>query len=293
MLALTSKNLNHYFALMRIDRPIGTYLVMWPALWSLWLAAKGVPDIHLLLVFISGAFLMRSAGCVINDFADRHIDGHVQRTQHRPLATAVITSKEALQLFILLCLSATVLLLFTNALTASYAVLAFLLATLYPFTKRFTQLPQVILGMAFSCSIPMAFAAQTNNVPLVALALYFAVISWVVAYDTFYAMVDREDDIKINVKSTAILFGRYGRIITALLQLIFLALLILIGHQQALGTIYFSSLLIISGLFLYQQYLIKDRSPAACFKAFLNNNFVGMAVFIGIAADLAIITPTQ
>ena len=293
MLALTSKNLNHYFALMRIDRPIGTYLVMWPALWSLWLAAKGVPDIHLLRVFISGAFLMRSAGCVINDFADRHIDGHVQRTQHRPLATAVITSKEALQLFILLCLSAAVLLLFTNALTASYAVLAFLLATLYPFTKRFTQLPQVILGMAFSCSIPMAFAAQTNNVPLVALALYFAVISWVVAYDTFYAMVDREDDIKINVKSTAILFGRYDRIITALLQLIFLALLILIGHQQALGTIYFSSLLIISGLFLYQQYLIKDRSPAACFKAFLNNNFVGMAVFIGIAADLAIITPTQ
>ena len=278
---------------MRIDRPIGTYLVMWPALWSLWLAAKGVPDIHLLLVFISGAFLMRSAGCVINDFADRHIDGHVQRTQHRPLATAVITSKEALQLFILLCLSAAVLLLFTNALTASYAVLAFLLATLYPFTKRFTQLPQVILGMAFSCSIPMAFAAQTNNVPLVALALYFAVISWVVAYDTFYAMVDREDDIKINVKSTAILFGRHDRIITALLQLIFLALLILIGHQQALGTIYFSSLLIISGLFLYQQYLIKDRSPAACFKAFLNNNFVGMAVFIGIAADLAIITPTQ
>lgn len=293
MLALTSKNLNHYFALMRIDRPIGTYLVMWPALWSLWLAAKGVPDIHLLLVFISGAFLMRSAGCVINDFADRHIDGHVQRTQHRPLATAVITSKEALQLFILLCLSAAVLLLFTNALTASYAVLAFLLATLYPFTKRFTQLPQVILGMAFSCSIPMAFAAQTNNVPLVALALYFAVISWVVAYDTFYAMVDREDDIKINVKSTAILFGRYDRIITALLQLIFLALLILIGHQQALGTIYFSSLLIISGLFLYQQHLIKDRSPAACFKAFLNNNFVGMAVFIGIAVDLAIITPTQ
>ncbi len=278
---------------MRIDRPIGTYLVMWPALWSLWLAAKGVPDIHLLLVFISGAFLMRSAGCVINDFADRHIDGHVQRTQHRPLATAVITSKEALQLFILLCLSAAVLLLFTNALTASYAVLAFLLATLYPFTKRFTQLPQVILGMAFSCSIPMAFAAQTNNVPLVALALYFAVISWVVAYDTFYAMVDREDDIKINVKSTAILFGRYDRIITALLQLIFLALLILIGHQQALGTIYFSSLLIISGLFLYQQYLIKDRSPAACFKAFLNNNFVGMAVFIGIAVDLAIIAPTQ
>lgn len=293
MFALTSKNLNHYFALMRIDRPIGTYLVMWPALWSLWLAAKGVPDIRLLLVFISGAFLMRSAGCVINDFADRHIDGHVQRTQHRPLATAVITSKEALQLFILLCLSAAALLLFTNALTASYAVLAFLLATLYPFTKRFTQLPQVILGMAFSCSIPMAFAAQTNNVPLVALALYFAVISWVVAYDTFYAMVDREDDIKINVKSTAILFGRHDRIITALLQLIFLALLILVGHQQALGTVYFSSLLIISGLFLYQQYLIKDRNPVACFKAFLNNNFVGMAVFIGIAADFAIITPTQ
>ena len=292
MLALTSKNLSHYFALMRIDRPIGTYLVMWPALWSLWLAAEGVPDLSLLLVFISGAFLMRSAGCVINDFADRRIDGHVQRTQNRPLVTAVISSAEALQLFILLCLSAAVLLLFTNTLTAGYAVLAFLLATLYPFTKRFTQLPQVILGMAFSCSIPMAFAAQTNNVPLVALALYFAVIFWVVAYDTFYAMVDREDDLKINVKSTAILFGRYDRIITALLQLFFLALLALIGYQQTLGNIYYSSLLIISGLFLYQQYLIKDRAPAACFKAFLNNNLVGLIVFIGIVADLAIITPT-
>ena len=292
MLALTSKNLSHYSALMRIDRPIGTYLVMWPALWSLWLAAKGVPDLSLLLVFISGAFLMRSAGCVINDFADRRIDGHVQRTQNRPLVTAVISSAEALQLFILLCLSAAVLLLFTNTLTAGYAVLAFSLATLYPFTKRFTQLPQVILGMAFSCSIPMAFAAQTNNVPLVALALYFAVIFWVVAYDTFYAMVDREDDLKINVKSTAILFGRYDRIITALLQLFFLALLALIGYQQTLGNIYYSSLLIISGLFLYQQYLIKDRAPAACFKAFLNNNLVGLIVFIGIVADLAIITPT-
>ncbi|MDG2472326.1 MAG: 4-hydroxybenzoate octaprenyltransferase [Pseudomonadales bacterium] len=292
MLALTSKNLSHYSALMRIDRPIGTYLVMWPALWSLWLAAEGVPDLSLLLVFISGAFLMRSAGCVINDFADRRIDGHVQRTQNRPLVTAVINSAEALQLFILLCLSAAVLLLFTNTLTAGYAVLAFLLATLYPFTKRFTQLPQVILGMAFSCSIPMAFAAQTNNVPLVALALYFAVIFWVVAYDTFYAMVDREDDLKINVKSTAILFGRYDRIITALLQLLFLALLALIGYQQTLGNIYYSSLLIISGLFLYQQYLIKDRAPAACFKAFLNNNLVGLIVFIGIVADLAIITPT-
>ena len=277
---------------MRLDRPIGTYLVMWPALWSLWLAAEGVPDLSLLLVFISGAFLMRSAGCVINDFADRRIDGHVQRTQNRPLVTAVISSAEALQLFILLCLSAAVLLLFTNTLTAGYAVLAFLLATLYPFTKRFTQLPQVILGMAFSCSIPMAFAAQTNNVPLVALALYFAVIFWVVAYDTFYAMVDREDDLKINVKSTAILFGRYDRIITALLQLFFLALLALIGYQQTLGNIYYSSLLIISGLFLYQQYLIKDRAPAACFKAFLNNNLVGLIVFIGIVADLAIITPT-
>lgn len=292
MLALSSKNLSHYSALMRIDRPIGTYLVMWPALWSLWLAAEGVPDLSLLLVFISGAFLMRSAGCVINDFADRRIDGHVQRTQNRPLVTAVISSAEALQLFILLCLSAAVLLLFTNTLTAGYAVLAFLLATLYPFTKRFTQLPQVILGMAFSCSIPMAFAAQTNNVPLVALALYFAVIFWVVAYDTFYAMVDREDDLKINVKSTAILFGRYDRIITALLQLFFLALLALIGYQQTLGNIYYSSLLIISGLFLYQQYLIKDRAPAACFKAFLNNNLVGLILFIGIVADLAIITPT-
>lgn len=292
MLALTTKNIPHYFALMRINRPIGTYLVMWPALWSLWLAAKGLPDLILLVVFITGAFIMRSAGCVINDYADRHIDGHVERTQYRPLATSVITSKEALQLFVLLCLCAAGLLLLTNTLTAGYALLALFLAIFYPFTKRFIQLPQVVLGMAFSCSIPMAFAAQTNDVPLVALVLYLAVICWVVAYDTFYAMVDREDDIIIGVKSTAILFGRYDRIITAFLQLIFLALLAFIGYQQSLGIIYLSSLLIVLGLFFYQQYLIKDRNTTNCFTAFLNNNLVGLIVFIAIVADLAIITST-
>lgn len=287
MLALTPRNISHYLQLMRVDRPIGTYLVIWPALWSLWIAAEGMPNPLLIIVFIAGAFLMRSAGCVINDFADRHIDGHIERTKNRPLAAGLVTASEAIQLFILLCACAALLLFFTNRLTVLLAVVALLLAALYPFTKRFTHLPQVFLGMAFSCSIPMAFAAQTNTLPEIIIPLYVAVVVWVIVYDTFYAMVDREDDLKIGVKSTAILFGRYEKLITTALQIIFIALIIKIGLLIELGRIYYGSVVVTALFFIHQQQLISQREKNKCFRAFLNNNYVGMAIFIGIAADYA------
>ena len=287
MLALTPRNISHYLQLMRVDRPIGTYLVIWPALWSLWIAAEGMPNPLLIIVFIAGAFLMRSAGCVINDFADRHIDGHIERTKNRPLAAGLVTASEAIQLFILLCACAALLLFFTNRLTVLLAVVALLLAALYPFTKRFTHLPQVFLGMAFSCSIPMAFAAQTNTLPEIIIPLYVAVVVWVIVYDTFYAMVDREDDLKIGVKSTAILFGRYEKLITTTLQIIFIALIIKIGLLIELGRIYYGSVVVTALFFIHQQQLISQREKNKCFRAFLNNNYVGMAIFIGIAADYA------
>lgn len=287
MLALTSRHLNHYLQLMRVDRPIGTYLVIWPALWSLWIAAKGIPDPLLIIVFIIGAFLMRSAGCVINDFADRNIDGHIERTKKRPLAAGLVTTKEAIQLFMLLCACAALLLLFTNPLTVLLAFVALLLAALYPFTKRFTHFPQVVLGMAFSCSIPMAFTAQTNTLPSIILPLYAAVVVWVVVYDTFYAMVDRDDDLKVGVKSTAVLFGRYDKLITAFLQTIFIALMIKTGLLLELGRIYFGAIAFTAVLFTHQQLLISQRDKNNCFNAFLNNNYVGLVIFIGLAADYA------
>ena len=270
---------------MRTDRPIGTYLVAWPALWALWIAAEGIPNLSLLAVFLCGAFLMRSAGCVINDYADRHIDGSVSRTQNRPLAKNLVAPIEAIQLFILLCFLAALLLFFTNGLTALLSIGAVALAAIYPFMKRYTHLPQVVLGMAFSWAIPMAFAAQINSLPIIAWCLYLAVVVWVVAYDTFYAMVDLDDDLKIGVKSTAILFGHYNRMITALLQFGFILLMIAIGFELNSGTAYFFGLAIASGLFIFQQRLITNCQKEACFRAFLNNHYVGMAVFIGIAAD--------
>ncbi|MFB1036807.1 MAG: 4-hydroxybenzoate octaprenyltransferase, partial [Sinobacterium sp.] len=271
----------------RVDKPIGSYLVIWPALWSLWIAAKGMPDLLLIIVFIMGAFLMRSAGCVINDFADRNIDTLIERTKQRPLALGLITPKEAIQLFILLCTAAAFLLVFTNRLTVLLAFVALLLAALYPFTKRFTHLPQVILGMAFSCSIPMAFAAQTNSLPAIILPLYSAVMVWVIVYDTFYAMVDRDDDLIAGVKSTAILFGRYDRQITALLQFIFIALMIKIGLLLELGRIYYGAICMSAILFAYQQLLISHRDKNKYFIAFLNNNYVGLVIFLGLVADFA------
>jgi 4-hydroxybenzoate polyprenyltransferase len=271
-----------YRRLMRLDRPIGTFLVLWPTLWALWLAAEGLPDWHLLLIFVGGVFLMRAAGCVINDYADRHIDAHVRRTRERPFATGAVTEKEALILFAVLCLAAFVLVLFTNWLTVALAFVAVALAACYPFAKRHTHLPQVVLGAAFAWSVPMAFAAQTGGLPAELWLIYIAVLLWTVVYDTFYAMVDREDDLKIGVKSTAILFGDDDRAITGLLQASVIFVLVLVGARFGLGFIYFVGVAAAAALFVQQQRLIRHRDRDDCFRAFLNNNYVGMVVFGGI-----------
>lgn len=274
-----------YTRLMRLDRPIGIYLVLWPTLWSLWLAAEGFPSLDILLIFIAGVVLMRSAGCVINDFADRRVDGHVARTRARPIVTGEVSAVEAAVLFVLLSFCAFLLVLFTNTLTIYLSVGGVLLAFCYPFMKRYTHLPQIVLGAAFAWSVPMAFAGQTGTLPPDIWLLYTAVVLWTVAYDTFYAMVDREDDLKIGVKSTAILFGEQDRAITGILQLMVIVSLGLVGQKFKMGLAYDLSVLVAAGLMLYQQYLIRNRDRDACFKAFLNNNWVGMAVFIGILLD--------
>jgi 4-hydroxybenzoate polyprenyltransferase len=271
-----------YLALIRFNRPIGTYLLLWPTLWALWLAAEGIPDVKLLIIFTAGTFLMRSAGCAINDYADREIDAYVERTAHRPLATGRISPKQALILSAILCLLAFTLVLFTNLKTILLSFVAVALAACYPFMKRHTHLPQVVLGAAFSWGIPMAFAAQTNALPAPLWLIYLAVVLWTIAYDTFYAMVDRDDDIQIGVKSTAILFGKNDRFITATLQVIVIGLLVLVGFQFNLKVGYFISLIGATALFVYQQYLIQNRNRDACFKAFLNNHWVGAIIFIGI-----------
>jgi 4-hydroxybenzoate polyprenyltransferase len=282
------QRLAHFMQLMRVDKPIGILLLLWPTLWALWLAAKGAPAAHNLLIFGLGVVVMRSAGCVINDFADRKIDGRVARTQGRPLATGVITSREALILFIALCLIAFGLVLMTNPLTIQLSLGGLLLAVSYPFMKRHTHLPQVVLGAAFAWGIPMAYTAQTGALDKNIWLIYLAVVLWTVVYDTFYAMVDRDDDLKIGVKSTAILFGEQDRVITGALQILTLYALYLVGQAFALGWVFYLSLGVVAGLFGYQQWLIRFRERAACFKAFLNNNWVGAAVFAGIAVDLAL-----
>jgi len=275
----------HYWQLMRFDRPIGTLLVLWPTLWGLWLAAEGVPRADLLVIFVLGVVLMRAAGCVINDFADRKIDGHVERTKDRPIATGRVQPREALFLFAALVLLSFILVLFTNALTIGLSFGAVALAACYPFMKRYTHLPQVVLGAAFSWSIPMAFAAQTGEINPHSWLIYTAVVVWTVVYDTFYAMVDRDDDLRIGVKSTAILFAEQDRVITGSLQVIVLVTLLMVGQRFELAGIYNLSLVAVGGLFIYQQYLIRQRARAACFQAFLNNNWVGFIVFAGIAGD--------
>lgn len=271
-----------YLALIRFDRPIGTYLLLWPTLWALWLAAQGLPDLKLLIIFILGTFLMRSAGCAINDIADRKIDGQVKRTSSRPLVNGRISTREALIFCALLCLAAFILVLFTNTKTIILSFAAVALAGCYPFMKRYTYFPQLVLGAAFSWGIPMAFAAQTNTLPTNLWLIYAAVVLWTVAYDTFYAMVDRDDDIEIGVKSTAILFGRHDRLITALLQLSVLVILFFVGQRFALNVWYFIALGLAGLLFIYQQWLIRQRQRDACFQAFLNNHWVGAVVFCGI-----------
>lgn len=277
------QNLPVYARLMRLDRPIGTYLVLWPTLWALWLAAGGVPPLGTLLIFVAGVVLMRAAGCVINDYADRHIDGHVSRTHQRPLVTGEVSERDALLLFGGLCLLAFGLVLLTNRLTVLLAFAAVVLAASYPFMKRYTYFPQVVLGAAFAWSVPMAFAAVRGELPPELWLIYLAVVIWTIAYDTFYAMVDREDDLKIGVKSTAIYFGREDRLITGLLQASVIFILVLVGARFQLSFIYFVGVAAAAGLFIHQQRLIRNRQREKCFQAFLNNNYVGLVVFAGIA----------
>jgi 4-hydroxybenzoate polyprenyltransferase len=276
------KQLREYALLMRLDRPIGTLLLLWPTLWALWIAGAGRPDPHVLLVFVAGVVLMRSAGCVMNDFADRRIDPHVVRTRERPLARGAVSPMEALLLAAALGAVAFGLVLTLNRLTILLALAGAVLTVAYPFLKRFTHLPQIWLGASFGWSVPMAFAAQTGAVPQLAWLMFIAVIVWAVVYDTMYAMVDREDDLKLGVRSTAILFGDADRALIGALQALLLLALWLVGHQAGLSAWYNAALGVAAALSLWQQYLIRDRYPPDCFRAFLNNNFYGMAVFIGI-----------
>nr|WP_306277963.1 4-hydroxybenzoate octaprenyltransferase [Pantoea sp. Fr+CA_20] len=271
-----------YSRLMRIDKPIGALLLLWPTLWALWLAKMTVPPLPTLAVFVAGVFVMRAAGCVINDYADRKVDGHVERTRHRPLASGAVTAKEAKMLFVVLGLIAFALVLSMNLMTIMLSVVGLALAWVYPFMKRYTHLPQVVLGAAFGWAIPMAWAAVSESLPLVCWLVFLANICWTVAYDTQYAMVDREDDLKIGVKSTAILFGRYDKFIIGLLQLATLVLMALVGTMLDLNGAFYWTLLLAGGLFVYQQKLIAQRDRQACFRAFLNNNYVGLVLFLGV-----------
>jgi 4-hydroxybenzoate polyprenyltransferase len=277
--------LRDYAQLMRLHRPIGIFLLLWPTLWALWIAAEGWPDPLVLFVFVAGVVLMRSAGCVINDYADRDFDPHVARTRERPLAAGRVTPREALMLFVALCLAAFLLVLLMNRLTILLAFVGALLAATYPFMKRCTHLPQVYLGAAFGWSVPMAYAAQTGELTRVTWLLFVATVVWATAYDTMYGMVDRNDDLKIGVKSTAILFGSADRLIIGILQGLLLFDLVLVGHTAKLGQYYFFGLLVAAALALYQQYLIRDREREGCFAAFLNNNWLGAVVFLGIFLD--------
>lgn len=283
-LALTDR-LQNYAQLMRLDRPIGTFLLLWPTLWAIWVAAAGRPSIEVLIVFVLGVFIMRSAGCVINDYADREFDPHVKRTRNRPLAAGRVQPREAVLLFTALCGLAFMLVLTMNRLTILLSLVGVVLAATYPFMKRFHHLPQAHLGAAFSWAVPMAFAAETGSLPPVCWLLFAINLLWTVVYDTLYAMVDREDDLRIGLRSTAILFGDLDRLVVAVMQLLVLAGLYLMGLQADLGWIYRFALVWVAGLMLYQQVLIRQRDEQKCFKAFLNNNWLGMVVFLGIVAD--------
>lgn len=274
-----------YVELTRIHRPIGVYLLLWPLLWALWIAAQGMPPWHLVAIFVLGTFLMRSAGCAINDYADRDLDGHVARTCSRPLATGAITAREALMVFGLLSLCAFALVLLLNWQTIALAPVGLLLAVLYPFMKRHTHWPQLVLGMAFGWAVPMGFTAVQGTLPAEAWLIYLIAILWALVYDTQYAMVDRDDDIRMGAKSTAILFGQYDRSIIGLFQLSVLGLLVWLGLWQKLGLSYYLGLAGAGLSALYQQFLIRNREPAQCFKAFLNNNWFGLFIFTGLFLD--------
>jgi 4-hydroxybenzoate polyprenyltransferase len=285
------RRLDAYVRLIRFNRPIGSFLLMWPALWALWLAGSGNPPWEIVLVFIAGVFLMRSAGCAINDFADRDFDGHVARTSARPLAVGEISAREAVGVFVALSLIAFVMtLVMLNRETIMMSFVAVILAMIYPFMKRFTHVPQLFLGAAFGWAVPMAFTAISGSfaIPAYAWVVFAATIVWALIYDTEYAMVDRDDDLEIGIKSTAILFGRWDRAIIGVLQVIMLAMLAWVGQAAGLGWAYYAGLAIAALLAVYQQHLIRDRKPKACFTAFLNNNYFGMAIFVGLVLDFLI-----
>lgn len=284
MSALTER-LPHFIQLTRLHKPVGTILLLWPALWGLWLAADGLPDLHLLVIFIAGAFVMRAAGCVINDFADRHIDGHVKRTRDRPIATGKVKPWEALVLFVVLSLVGLGLVLLTNTLTLWLALIGMVIIAAYPFMKRYTHLPQAVLGLAWGWTIPMAFAAQAEALPPPLWTLVVGVITWTMVFDTFYAMVDRDDDLKLGVKSTAILFGDQDLAMIAVLQVITLAAFILAGGRFGLGLWYFLAVAVVALLFAYQLVISRHRDRDACFRAFMNNRWVGVVLFAGLVLD--------
>ena len=274
-----------YARLMRLDKPIGIMLLLWPTLWALWIAGQGHPRPWVVVVFVAGVVLMRSAGCVINDFADRDFDRHVRRTAERPLTSGLVSPKEALVLFAVLAGLALLLVFTLNGLTLALALVGAFLAVSYPFTKRITHLPQAYLGAAFGWAVPMAFAAQTDAVDPRAWWLFAVVLVWAVVYDTMYAMVDRDDDLKIGIKSTAILFGRHDRLIIGLLQLLMVGLLLQVGRVFELGLGYHAGVAVAAGLMAYHQWLIRDRDPQRCFRAFLHNQWIGLVIFLGIVLD--------
>jgi len=282
------ERLGHYVLLVRANRPIGILLLMWPALWALWIAGEGHPDWGVVLVFIIGVTLMRSAGCAINDYADRKIDGKVERTKNRPIAAGLVTPKEALGVFAALVGLAFLLVLLLNWQTILMSFVAVTLAAVYPFMKRYTHLPQLVLGAAFGWAVPMAFTALTQSVVPVGWLLFVATVIWALIYDTQYAMVDREDDIKIGVKSTAILFGDMDLIIIGILQVTMLGILLLVGINAELGISYYIGLAAAAALFVYQQYITRERDKKGCFDAFLNNNNVGAVIFAGLVLDYLI-----
>jgi 4-hydroxybenzoate polyprenyltransferase len=288
MTALAGR-LKDYTQLMRLHRPIGSLLLLWPTLWALWFAARGWPDLKLLIVFALGVFVMRSAGCVINDYADRGFDPHVERTRNRPIAAGRVLPAEALALFVVLAAIAFALVLTLNRFAIALSFIGVFLAATYPFLKRWTHLPQFYLGAAFGWGIPMAFAAETDSLPALAWVLFAANIFWAVAYDTAYAMADRPDDLQVGVKSTAILFGRYDRALIAVCHIVTLVLLVFAGRSAHRGALYYTGLAAAAVFAVYEQWLIRDCARDACFKAFLDNNRFGAAVFFGIAFDYAVI----
>lgn len=276
------RQLRNYAKLMRLDKPVGIWLLLWPTLWALWLAGDGAPDQVLFVIFVLGVIVMRSAGCVLNDYADRNIDPYVERTRTRPIASGAVAPLEALTLFVALGLIAIGLASMLNTAAQLLAIIGAVLTIAYPFVKRFVSIPQFVLGAAFGWAIPMAFAAQTGNTPELAWLVFGTAMIWAVIYDTFYAMVDRDDDLKIGVKSTAILFGDADLFVIGALQGLMLVALVLIGLRADLGFWYYLSVLVAAGLMGWHQWLARDRKPAGCFAAFLNNHLIGLVVFIGI-----------